>query len=560
MTDRNSRNRRAGFNLFSGGNRGGRFRLPIIPLISIGVILLPIFGYVVYTFFRIDVPAEHIAILIKKTGKDMTNGEEVAAGPEYKGLQLETLKEGRYFYNPYNWEWRVYPMVQIPKNKMGVRIRLYGDDLPYGQFVATKENQKGIVQEVLRPGRHPLLNAIVIQPGQDISRVSRGRYGYGGAKDYVEIIELHDPVVIPAGFKGVVTNLHGPVPEDPNTLLVDEGFRGVQKKTYDAGTYYENPYLKRIEKIDTRSQRFNLAENFDMGFPSKDGFWVSLDGRIEFAVMPEKASQVYVTYNDVLGDPGDKSKQGQQNESSIDKEIIRKIILPNARSFCRLHGSNSSGRDFIGGETRSAFEAAFQNAIRETCRAQGIEIVQAVITQIKPPETIAKPVRAREVARQMLKQYKQEKLQNDQEAILAKEKELVKQRSRLVGAERTVVELTTRAMKERDIKLEEANRDKQVAAQQLDAAKDQASAILAEKQAEAEVISFENEAVAAGWKASVKALGGGEAYAKYVLYKKMAPGFKSIMTNTANSPLMEIFKGFGENRSDEGNEPDKTED
>ena len=88
---------------------------------------------------------------------------------------------------------------------------------------------------------------------------------------------MHSPVTIPAGYKGVVTNPSGPMPVDPNQLLVEDGFRSVQKSTLDEGTYYMNPYTYRIELIDCRSQRFNLSEGFDMGFPSKDGFWVSLD-------------------------------------------------------------------------------------------------------------------------------------------------------------------------------------------------------------------------------------------------------------------------------------------
>ncbi|MEZ6049437.1 MAG: hypothetical protein R3C11_28435 [Planctomycetaceae bacterium] len=41
-------------------------------------------------------------------------------------------------------------------------------------------------------------------------------------------------------------------------------------------------------------------------------------------------------------------------------------------------------------------------------------------------------------------------------------------------------------------------------------------------------------------------LGGkGEAFATHVLYQKLAPGFKRIMSNTADSPLMKVFENFG---------------
>ena len=320
-------------------------------------------------------------------------------------------------------------------------------------------------------------------------------------------------------------------------MLVEAGFRGVQAETLDAGTYYINPYIKRVQAIDCRSQRFDLSKGFDMGFPSKDGFWVSLDGIIEFRVKPDQAAHVYVTYNEANNDEG--------RETDIYQEIVRKVIMPNARAFCRLRGSNSSGRDFIGGETRSAFQAAFQDAIRKTCDAQGIEIVQALITDMKPPQQIAAPVRDREVAAQQLKQFNQEKIQQDEEAKLARENALVQQRQRLVEADQDVVKLVTDARKRQDVALEEANRDKEVAEQELAAAKDKAAAVLAQKSAEAAVIGFENQADAAGWQAAVKAFGGdGQSFARYSLYKKLAPGFKSIMTNTADSPLMKIFENF----------------
>ena len=504
----------------------------------LAVFLLLIAGYVVYTEFRIDVPAKHLAVLTKKTGIDLENGQEVAPDAKHKGLQLEVLSEGRFFYNPYLWDWEVYPMIEIPRDKMGIRVRLYGDDLPYGHFVATDKTQKGIIEEPLKPGRYAI-NAIVID-GTTKNIIGEQRR----KEDYVEIVELWEPKIIPAGYKGVVTNLAGPMPEDPNVLLVDAGKRGPQLQTLEAGTYYLNPYMFRINAIDTRSQRFNLSgEGYEMGFPSKDGFWISLDGIIEFRVMDERAAEVLVTYNDTNNDEAGSG-------TMIAEEIIDKVIMPNARSICRLRGSDSSGRDFIGGETRTAFQEDFETAIRDTCEKQGIEIIQALITRIKPPEAIRDPVRQREIAVQELKQYQQQKLQQEQESKLATEKELITQRQELVDADRTVVEEVTLAKQEQQVALEAANRDKEVAEQKLQAAKDKAIAILAEKRAEAAVIMFENQADAAGWKKSVEALGNdGQAFARYVLYQKLAPGFKSIMTNTADSPLMAVFQNFAQDQA-----------
>jgi len=502
--------------------------------IAVGIILALLIaaGYVAYTEFRIDVPAKHFAVLTTKTGEDLENGEEVAPDMDHKGLQLDVLSEGRYFYNPLFWNWEVYPMIEIPRDKMGVHIRLYGDDLPYGDFLASDEQHKGIIEDVLTPARYAI-NGIVIDKDtkEEVGTSRRWK------SDYVEIVELWEPKIIPAGYKGIVTNLAGPLPEDPNQLLVPEGCRGPQEKTLEPGTYYLNPYMYRINAIDTRSQRFNLSEGKDMTFPSKDGFPISLDGIIEFRVIPETAAQTYVTYNDVSNDkPG---------ASAIAEEIIAKVIMPNARAFCRMRGSNSSAREFIGGETRTAFQNEFQQAITETCKTQGIEIVQALITKIKPPQAIAEPLRQREVAAQELKQYTQEILQQQEEAKLATEEAMIEQKKELIGAERIVVEAVTKALEEQQVALEAANRDKAVATEKLEAAKDEAEAIVARATAKAAVIGFENEADAAGWKRAVEALGNdGEAYARYVLYQKLAPGYRSIMTNTADSPLMEVFRIF----------------
>lgn len=501
-----------------------RPKIIIGAVIGIALVLAINFLYIAYTQFRIDVPAKHIAVLTKRTGLDLENNQNVAPSEDYKGLQLDVLTEGRYFYNPYSWNWNVYPMVDVPDGKMGVRVRLYGENLPYGHFLATKDSQKGVVPEVLRPGRYPL-NASV--------------NGSRKKEDYVELVELYDPITIPAGFRGVVTNLAGPIPDNPNVLLVEKGFRGVQKDALDAGTYYLNPYLYRVDVVDCRSQRFNLAETQDMGFPSKDGFWITLDGIIEFRISPEKVAEVFVIYNDAIND--------SKNESLISAEIVKKVIMPNARSFCRLRGSNAKGRDFIGGDTRTAFQKEFNDAMHSACDKQGIEIMQALITKINPPQAIAGPIRDREVARQKLYQYKEQKQQQIAEANLAIEKMLIEQRKELVNVEQGVVQKVTEAKQNQQVSITKALENKAVALRDLSAAKDQAAAILSKKRAEAKIIVLENEAEAAGWKKAIEALGGdGMAYSRYVLNKKMAPSFRQIMLNTADSPLMDVFRGFKE--------------
>lgn len=473
-----------------------------------------------YMSCRVDVPYAHIAVLTAKGGEDLTNDDLVAPDANHKGIMLDVLTEGRRFLNPYTWDWSVYPMVEVPAGKMGVRIRLYGKNLPYGQFLALDENHKGIISKVLQPARYPI-NAII-----------KGQESLRPKKDYVEIVELHDPIIIPAGFRGVVTNLAGPFAPNPNVYLVAAGFRGVQKETLTEGTYYLNPYEYSVNIIDCRSQRYNLQE--DMGFPSRDGFWISLNAIIEYRVKPERAAEVFVMYNESVND--------KASESIIQDELVKKIIMPTARSFCRVQGSNRSGREFIGGNTRTAFQKNFQEELRKNCDPHGIEIVQALVTKINPPFAIAKPVQEREVSRQNLNKFVEQKAQQVEEAKLAIEKALIDQKQELVKARQEVVQNTTKAEQEQKVAVTKAEQAKGVAKRNLEAAKDQAQAITARAKADADLVNLENASEAAGWKRAVEAFGGdGEAFAKYVLFQKLAPAFQTILANSSDSALMEVF-------------------
>lgn len=479
----------------------------------------------VYDSFVIDVPAKHLAILIHKTGKDLTNGDEVAPDAEHKGIQIEVLREGRYFfkYDPYHWAWEVKQQHEILEGQVGVLVRLHGEDLPYGEFLARNENQKGIVPGVLQPGRHYI-------------------------NEYVYDIIKPEPVVVPAGYKGVVTNLAGPIPTKPEhyadddgdethrKLLVKKGFRGVQKETLDPGTYPLNPYEVRVSLVDCRNQRFNLSESKDLGFPSKDGFWVSLDSIVEFRVNPEIAAKAFVLYNE------------EGNGERVDEEVVRKVILPAARSFCRLQGSNNSGREFIIGRTQ--FQESYQTTMRAKCDPLGIQIIQALITKINPPEQIAKPVRDREIAKQQEEQYQQQILQQKSEEKLAIEKELVKQKQALVQAEQEVIRVTTEALREQEVAQTKSKEKLAVAQLKLDAAKDEAAAVVSRGKGQAEVIDFKNKAEAAGWVRAVEAFdGNGGQYAQYVLFQKLSSAYRNIMVNTADSPIMKIFDSFNNPRA-----------
>jgi regulator of protease activity HflC (stomatin/prohibitin superfamily) len=480
-----------------------------------------------YEMCRIEVRTGQQAVLIRKTGLDLEPDMELAPPRKegrlyYKGVQTEgpydgVLTEGRYFYNPWFWSWEITPQFVVPENKIGIRVALSGDELPAGQVLAAP-GQKGILREVLKPSRYPY-------------------------NPYAQTIELHDPVTIPAGFRGVVTLLAGREPRDPNTFLVEKGERGVQPETLEPGTYYLNPYETRVSLVDCRSKRFNLGQEGEMDFLSSDGFPITVDGAVEFRVLPERVAEVFVKYNE------------DANGDKIDDEIIAKIITPESRSLCRIGGSKLSGGQFISGTDREKFQRDLVKSLTANCQKQGIEVLAVAITSIQPPDEIATAVRAREVAKQELAQFQQEKLQQLSEAQLKVQVILAEQKKRLVEAEQGVVEKTTRAEQEQEVARTLAEQKYKVAQTMLEAAKDKASAVTAKAQADADVIRYNNTAEVAGLAARVAAFDGdGAALARNILVGKLAPSFRTILSNS-EGPLMDLFSQFTRESSPHRKEP-----
>jgi regulator of protease activity HflC (stomatin/prohibitin superfamily) len=487
------------------------------PLALVGLLLVGA-GLVVYLYHacKVEVDTGNQAVLIRREGLELEPDMELAPqatpdGRYYKGVQSGgpnngVLTEGRYFYNPYLWSWEIGPQFVVPAGKMGIKIALSGDDLPAGQILA-EPGQKGILREVLKPGRYPY-------------------------NPYAESIELHEPVTIPAGYRGVVTLLAGTPPKNPNVFLVEEGERGVQARTLEPGTYYLNPYETRVSQVDCRSRRFNLGHDAEMSFLSADGFPITLDGVVEFRIVPAKVAEMFVKYNE------------DSNGDAIDEEIIAKIIMPESRSLCRIGGSKLSGGQFISGEDREKFQTDLVKSLTQHCQKQGIEILAVAITSIQPPAEIAGPVQQREVAKQKLAQFRRERLQQLSEAKLKVEVVLAEQKKRVVEADQGVVEKTTRAEQEQQVALTLAQQKLKVAQTRLDAAKDKATAILAKAAAEAEVVKFNNASEAAGLAAQVAAFDGdGAAMARNLLLGKLAPSFRTILGNS-EGPLMDLFSQF----------------
>ncbi len=473
-------------------------------LVLLGVLVA--FGFFIWYGCRIEPESGEIAVLIRKTGDNLKPGEIISTRDGQKGIKLEPLPEGRYFYNPYFWDWRFAKVTEIPAGRLGVVTRLYGDNLPDGEIIAPK-GFKGIAEEVLRPGKYRI-------------------------NPYAEKVDLFDPITIRPGHIGVVTNLsgrdpiHGEISEDmKNVFVVGEGIKGVQKATMGPGTYYLNPYIYAVTEVNLQSQRFALQGEDAISFLTQDGFTVMVEGTLEFAIKSEFAAQL--THQ--VGDMDD---------------MLKKLILPKARGFSRIEGSKHPAIDFIIGETRQGFQNSLEKHLVAQCSRWGIEIRSMLIRNITPPEEVTAIIREREVALQNQRKIEQQIEQARSQAELTRQEMLAVQNREKVEAETIAIRARIQAEQEQSVHLTSSYRELEVAKLEAEAAKLQADAILIRAGADQDVVRMKNEAEAAVTGAMAEAFGGGLNLARYTLYQKTAPLIEAIISTDRAPGLGGIFKSF----------------
>jgi hypothetical protein len=488
-----------------------------LPIIIVAVLLIAaVLGVLSFTvgdgaLFPM-VPPGHIAILTRKTGRALPPGmvvaPRVAEGEEpYQGVQERVLTPGWYptGYDPYNWNWQSVPHTHVPSGFVGVLVRLYGEDMPPGQSLADENPadeangilRKGILRKTLEPGYH-LVNTL--------------------AYDVI----IYPKVTIEPGEVGVVTHQIGVQPKDLAAFLSEPGERGVQRVALPPGSHYLNPYVDSVLPITRQSQRLDLAQFGRLKFPSNDGFEITLDGTVEWSLIDEMLPLVYVKFGDA-------------------EEASHKLILPAARAMSRLQGSRKPAREFISGTTRQTFQDDFARDLRKAVEAEGLRVHSVLVSGIEPPEDIALPIRERETSLLEREQYQKQMESERSRAELARQSEIEKRPKSISEARTQNVTIITQARQARETRLIEAQRDLDVAAFRREAAVNQAEGIVAKGAAESEIQRLKLFAEAESLQKRIAAYGGGSAFAKTMLYEKLAPQYSSIFANT-DGPLADIFR------------------
>ncbi|MDA0577792.1 MAG: SPFH domain-containing protein [Verrucomicrobia bacterium] len=489
------------------GNSGQRVNLTLKGVLGyFCFLLLAVIPGFIWFGCRIEPGPGELAILTRKTGNDLHPGDILALRPGDKGIQTNVLGEGRYFLNPYTWDWAIAQITDIPAGRLGVQTRLFGDDLPPGEIMAT-ETSRGILSEVLMPGRYR------INP-----------YAYN--------VELFDALTIKPGNVGVQTFLVGKdvlsTPDwagNGDRFLVVEGAKGVVPVALDPGTYYLNPYVVSVSEVNLQGQRFEMSGADVISFLTLDGFTVNVEGTLEWAIQRDSAALL------------------TQRVGDID-DILLKIILPRARGFSRIEGSKHPAIDFIVGENRQAFQNNLEEHLKEKCSPWGVEVRSVLIRKITPPDEIASINRDREIAVQDSNKFSQQIEQAKSKAELGKQEMLAVQNKEKVDADTLRIRAVINAEQGQAVQIIAAEKDRDVAKVQFDAATFHAQAVLLEAEGKRDAIRVRNEAEAQVLNAQVQAFGTGMNFARYVLYQQLAPQIESVLTSDDPRGLGGIFTPF----------------
>ena len=481
-------------------SHGGLFAMWIVIVVAFAFLLVPTW---VWFWWRIEPGPEEVAVLIHKTGKDLPTGELLALQPSQKGIQLDVLPPGRYFRNPYSWGWEMARVTDVPAGKLAVLIRLYGANLPPGLIIAEK-GQKGIVADVLRPGKY------FVNP-----------YAYS--------VHMFDAITIRPGAVGVITSLTGKdplsdqLPDDKrNAFIVNGDMKGVKTDVLDPGTYYLNPYVVNVVEVNLQSQKFQLSGDDSISFLTLDGFMVTVEGTIEFALAREKAALLTHQVGDI-------------------EDILKKIVLPRARGFSRIEGSKNPATSYIVGETRQMFQENLQVHLQTTCEEWGVSIKSVLIRNITPPDQIASVIRDREVAVQNAKKFDQQTEQARSQAELTKQEMLAVQNKERVAAETFQIKAVILAEQEREVRMTGAEKELAVAKLENEAATAQAEAVRSKAKGDQEVVRLNNEAEAGVLGGQMQAFGTGMNVARYALYQRIGPRIRSILSTDQSDGLGGLF-------------------
>ena len=526
------------------------------------ILLLAAGGFFyLWGFCRFYVEPGYMAVVTAKSGKDPVKNEILVNRGE-KGIWKEVLSEGRHFLDPVSYDVKICPAIVIPLGKVGIVTSKVGKELPPGEVIAPDRESKGIWKDALGPGVYRLnpegysveiTDAINIpvgfvgvvtsqtgkapKPGEFANPGEKGvmrdilqpglyyinRYAY-----QVNVIEIGMNQVSMTGldnniqniqFRRQLANATDALSELTSNTMNFQAELRKQKITPKkvAAPQRENFKLmkrsrasvpvtaKATHNNDTQAAydaQAGYEEKRAVEFPSRDGFKVSLDMTVEFELLPENISKIYLLYGDL-------------------PQVVEKIILPQVLSVSRIKGSNYKAQDFIMGDGREKFQNDLRDELKNTLAGKLIVVHNAIIRNVDIPMDILKPIQAVSLAREQNLTNQAMQTTAKRLAELNTETELIEQRRREVNQETQKIVALINAEAKREVSSIEADTRLQVARLRLKRAEILANTKKVQESADVEAKFMVSNETAKGELLKAKALGAADLMGKLHMIEKL---------------------------------------
>ena len=478
----------------------------------------------IWCFCRVYVPAGHMAVVTAKTGRPLPPGR-ILAEPGEKGVQRVPLAEGRHFLNPINNDWKIVRAVTIPAGSIGIVTSKTGKELAPGEILAPDDDSKGVWRRVLGPGTYRLnpegydvrtvsaINIPVGYVGVVTSLTGRpaaqGQFAGTGEKGVLEKIlqpglyyvnpRAYQVDVVEVGMNQVsIVGKSGTVVLTKAQAASANGLAELQENTLNAQNIRRENYMDSNSDLGILSKRqaerrvaagaknakaakikaaaapapSQISESVAFGmsqfvqFPSSDGFAIMLDMTVEFELMPEHISRIYMLYGDLPA-------------------VVSKIILPQILSVSRMKGSGYKAREFIDGEGRQKFQKEMTDELVKILGEKRILVRNAIVRHVEVPGDILTPIQETSVAKEQDLTNQTEQKTAKKQALLNTEIAMVDQLRRETEQETEKITATIAANMKKDVAEIAASAQLKVAEINLEAAKVRAEITRTKGEAEA---------------------------------------------------------------------------
>ena len=441
----------------------------------------------------ISIPAGSIGIVTSKTGKELAPGEILAPDDDSKGVWRRVLGPGTYRLNPEGYDVKAVNAINIPIGYVGVVTSLTGRPAGQGRFAGTGE--KGVLEKILQPGLYYVnprayqvdvvevgmnqvsivgkSGTVVLTKAQStsanglaelqqntLSAQSAKRASYMDANASLGILKAEDAAAASSHTRAA-SSAGGARPHGPGKL---QKFDRRSRFAEAAGA--RAPAAARLPQPSQVSESVAFGMSQFVQFPSSDGFAIMLDMTVEFELMPEHISRIYMLYGDLPA-------------------VVSKIILPQILSVSRMKGSGYKAREFIDGEGRQKFQKEMTDELVKILGEKKILVRNAIVRHVEVPADILKPIQETSVAKEQDLTNQTEQKTAKKQALLNTELAMVDQLKRETEQETEKLTATIAANMKKGVAEIEAAAQLKVAEINLEAAKVRADITRTKGEAEA---------------------------------------------------------------------------